>query len=89
MVLAGAPTLRHPHGEEPLKRGDLLCLPEGPAGARQLLHRGESVVRALLLTTTTLPVNVYYPDTAHWLMHNGRGSDEALLLEPSRPSEEP
>lgn len=36
LVLAGTPTLRHPHGEEGLATGDLLCFPEGPAGARHL-----------------------------------------------------
>ena len=34
LILAGAPTLRHPYGEDRLDAGDLLCLPEGPAGAR-------------------------------------------------------
>jgi uncharacterized cupin superfamily protein len=85
MVLTGAPTLRHPHGEELLDAGDLLCLPEGPAGARRLLNSGESVVRALVLSTTGLPVNVCYPDTGRWLMQNGPDPDETVLLEPGRP----
>lgn len=83
MVLAGAPTLRHPHGEDQLDAGDLLCLPEGPAGAHRLLNRGESVVRALFLSTTSLPVNVHYPATGQWLMQNGRRPDETVLLEPA------
>jgi len=85
MVLAGAPTLCHPHGQEQLDAGDLLCLREGPAGARRLLNRGESVVRALFLSTTALPINVYYPDTRHWLLQNGPGADETVLVEPGRP----
>jgi uncharacterized cupin superfamily protein len=89
MVLAGTPTLRHPHGEEQLDAGDLLCLPEGPAGARRLLNRGESVVRALFLRTTTLPVNVHYPDTGHWLIHNGPGADETVSLVPTDPRDGP
>jgi uncharacterized cupin superfamily protein len=40
-----------------------LCFPEGPAGAHQVLNRGESVVRALFITTTGLPANVCYPET--------------------------
>ena len=63
LVLAGTPTLRHPHGEDQLEAGDLVCFPEGPAGAHRLLNRGDSVVRALLLSTTGLPANVCYPDT--------------------------
>ena len=86
LILAGAPTLRHPYGEDRLDAGDLLCLPEGPAGARRLSNRGESVVRALFLSTTALPVNVCYPDSGHWLMQNGPGPDETVLLEPRRPA---
>jgi uncharacterized cupin superfamily protein len=70
LVLAGSPSLRHPNGEEPLEAGDLVCFPEGPAGARQLLNRGDSVVRALFVSTTGLPANVHYPDTGDWEMHN-------------------
>jgi uncharacterized cupin superfamily protein len=73
LVLAGTPTLRHPRGEEDLEPGDLVCFPEGPAGAHRLLNRGESLVRALCLSTTGVPANVCYPDAGHWLMHNGRG----------------
>jgi uncharacterized cupin superfamily protein len=79
LVLAGTPTLRHPQGEDRLEAGDLVCLPEGPAGARRLLNRGESVVRALFLSTTGLPANVCYPDTGHWLVLNGLGPQQILL----------
>jgi uncharacterized cupin superfamily protein len=72
LVLAGTPTLRHPEGEDRLEAGDLVCFPEGPAGAHQLLNRGESDVRALFLTTTGVPANAYYPDTGHWLIRNDR-----------------
>jgi uncharacterized cupin superfamily protein len=89
MVLAGAPTLRRPHGDEQLHAGDLLCLPEGPAGAHRLLNRGDSVVRALFLSTTSLPVTVYYPDTEHWLLRNGPGDDETVVLKAGRPVDAP
>jgi uncharacterized cupin superfamily protein len=79
LVLAGTPTLRHAGGEDQLQAGDLVCLPEGPAGAHRLLNRGESVVRALLLSTTGLPANVFYPDTGHWLIQNGPGLDEVVV----------
>lgn len=77
LVLTGAPTLRHAHGEDRLEAGDLVCLPEGPAGVHQLLDHGES--RALVLSTTGLPANVCYPDTGRWLIRNGR--DELLVSE--------
>jgi uncharacterized cupin superfamily protein len=73
LVLAGTPTLRHPRGESPLEAGDLVCFPEGPAGAHRLINRGESIVRALFLTTTGVPANVCYPDDRRWLIHNGPG----------------
>jgi uncharacterized cupin superfamily protein len=75
LVLAGAPTVRHPQGEDHLDAGDLVCFPEGPAGAHRLLNRGGSVVRALFLSTTGLPANVCYPDTERWLIRNGLGPD--------------
>jgi uncharacterized cupin superfamily protein len=84
LVLAGAPALRHPHGEEQLDTGDLVCLPDGPAGARRLLNRGSAPARVLVLSTTGLPVNVCYPETGHWLMRNGPGPDETVRLTPAR-----
>ena len=71
LVLAGAPTLRNPQGEDQLETGDLVCRPEGPAGAHQLLNHGEPAARALSLSTTGLPANVHYPDANHWLLRNG------------------
>jgi hypothetical protein len=56
-----------------------VCLPEGPAGARRLLNRGESGARTLLLSTTGSPVNVCYPDTGHWRIRNAAGEDEVRL----------
>ena len=61
-----------------------MCLPEGPAGAHRLLNRGESVVRALLLSTTGLPANVCYPETGHWLIRNGLGQDDVVVRETGR-----
>jgi uncharacterized cupin superfamily protein len=79
LVVAGTPTVRHPDGEEQLEPGDLVCFREGPAGAHQLLGSGESAVRALFVSTTGLPANVYYPDLGQWLMRNGSGPDEIAV----------
>ena len=81
LVLAGTLTLRHPQGEDQLEPGDLVCIPDGPAGAHRLLNRGESVVRALFLSTTGLPANVCYPDTGRWLIRNAPGRDDVVVLE--------
>ena len=85
LVLAGTPTLRHAQGEDQLEIGDLVCLPEGPAGAHRLLNRSESVVRALFLSTTGLPANTCYPETGHWLIRNGLGPDEIEVRETGQP----
>lgn len=79
LVLAGTPALRHPEGEDQLEGGDLVCLPEGPSGARRLLNPGASVARALLLSTTGFPANVHYPEIGHWVMQNGPGQDEVMV----------
>jgi uncharacterized cupin superfamily protein len=74
LVLTGRPTLRHPGGEDALHAADVVCLPEGPAGAHQLLNRSADVVRALLLCTTGLPANTCFPDTDTWLLDNAPGA---------------
>ena len=81
LVLAGTPTLRHPDGDDALQAGDLVCFPEGPAGAHRLINRGEEVVRMLFLSTAGLPVNVCYPDSGRWLMRNGPDAED-LVLDP-------
>jgi uncharacterized cupin superfamily protein len=79
LVLAGAPALRHPRGEEHLEPGDVVCFPEGPAGAHGLRNPRESAVRALAITTTGLPANVCYPDTGRWLIRNEPGQDGLVV----------
>ena len=78
LVLAGVPTLRHPGGEDPLEVSDLVCFPEGPSGARQLVNRGDEAARLLVLSTTGFPVNVSYPDRGSWELRNGPGADEVV-----------
>jgi uncharacterized cupin superfamily protein len=70
LVLTGALTLRHPGGEDPLAPADVVCLADGPTGAHQLLNPNEHVARVLLLATTGLPANTYYPDTDTWRLQN-------------------
>jgi uncharacterized cupin superfamily protein len=78
LVLTDTPTLRHADGETQLEPGDLVCLPEGPVGARQLLGCEGAGVRALFLSTTGLPANVFYPDSGQWLIRNGPGAEFTL-----------
>jgi hypothetical protein len=74
LVLAGTVSVRRPDGEERLEPGDLVCLPEGPAGAYALGGGG----RALLLSTTGFPANVCHPETGRWRLLNGPGDEVSL-----------
>jgi uncharacterized cupin superfamily protein len=63
LVLDGSPTLRHPAGQDVLAPGDILCFPEGEAGAHQLANRGEQPARLLVCSTpVTGPSASVYPD---------------------------
>jgi uncharacterized cupin superfamily protein len=63
LVLAGEPTLRHPGGEELLQPWDVVCFPEGPEGAHQVINRTDSRVRVLMLSTKRKPAVFVYPDS--------------------------
>jgi len=53
LELAGAPTLRHPEGEDVLDLCDIVCFPEGPAGAHGLLNHSKETVRLIIFSTPT------------------------------------
>lgn len=72
VALCGMASVRHPEGEDSLAPGDVACFPEGPDGARQLLNHSDGVARALLISTQEMPSQVFYPDSATWLLRNGR-----------------
>ncbi|MBV9473783.1 MAG: cupin domain-containing protein [Solirubrobacterales bacterium] len=64
LVLEGEPTLRTPDAEQRVAEGDVVCFPEGPAGAHKLTNHGEALVRVLMLSTTLEPSVAIYPDSA-------------------------
>jgi uncharacterized cupin superfamily protein len=76
--LSGTATVRRPHGEARLEAGDVVCLPEGPAGAYALTGGSGRVLR---LSTTGLPANVCYPDTGRWRLLNGPGDEVSLTAD--------
>ena len=63
LVLAGVPTLRHPEGRDVLAPGDLVCFPEGPDGAHQVVNESADVARVLILSTMRVPFGCVYPDS--------------------------
>ncbi len=79
LVLAGAPTLRHPEGEDRLATGDVVCFPEGPAGAHRLLNAGSDAVRAVMISTLELPYAVEYPDSGKLMVKYSRERQAAIF----------
>jgi uncharacterized cupin superfamily protein len=72
LVLAGAPTLREPGGERVLGSGDVVCFPDGPAGAHQLRNDTAEPARIVLLSEwASTGYGCVYPD-----------SDKALVVGP-------
>ena len=63
IVIAGAPTLRSPSGEQVLEPGDTVCFPAGPDGAHHTRNDTDELVRVALLSTKS-PIGVAeYPDS--------------------------
>ena len=63
IVLEGRPTLRHPDGEEQVEPMDVICFPNGPAGAHKFTNTTDETVRILLLSTKVDPSMAIYPDS--------------------------
>ena len=63
IVLRGRPTLRHPDGEDVLAPGDVVCFPEGPAGAHKLTNDAAETVRVMLLSDKPSLAVAVYPDS--------------------------
>jgi uncharacterized cupin superfamily protein len=63
LVLDGRPTLRHPEGEDELEAGDLVCFPEGPAGAHKVTNHSDETARVMIISTYSRPAIAVYPDS--------------------------
>jgi uncharacterized cupin superfamily protein len=69
LVLAGAPTLRHPGGLDVMAAGDIVCLPEGEAGAHQFLNHAGQPARVLICSApVTGPSASVYPDDETYVL---------------------
>ena len=63
LVLSGAPTLRHPGGEEVLAPHDVVSFPEGAGGAHRLSNEAPEPARLLVISTPVgLPAATFQPD---------------------------
>jgi len=63
LVISGAPTLRHPGGEQQLEPWDLVFFPPGPDGAHLVRNTGESVARVAMFSSASPAGAVVYPDS--------------------------
>jgi uncharacterized cupin superfamily protein len=64
LVVSGAPTLRHPGGEEQLEPWDLVFFPSGPAGAHLVRNSSESTARVAMFSSSSAAAGaVVYPDS--------------------------
>ncbi|HEY5389083.1 MAG TPA: cupin domain-containing protein [Solirubrobacteraceae bacterium] len=64
IVLSGSPLLRTPEGEERLSAGDVVCFPEGPAGAHKVTNVDRRPLRVLMISTQEEVSACVYPDSA-------------------------
>src|SRR3954466_2325455 len=61
LVLAGAPTLRHPEGSEVLAPWDVVCFPAGPEGAHRIANENGETARVLMFSDVVVPTATVYP----------------------------
>ncbi len=79
LVLSGAPTLRHPGGEELLEAGDVICFPPGPEGAHKVTNNGSETARVLMISTVSDPNVAVYPDSDKIGVFAGGDRDRVMV----------
>jgi uncharacterized cupin superfamily protein len=78
IVIAGAPTLRSPSGEQVLEPGDTVCFPEGPDGAHSVRNDTDGEVRVAILSTKSPVGLAEYPDSDKIGIWPGDGTNYML-----------
>ena len=75
LVLAGAPTLRDPDGEQELRPWDVAVFARGPGGAHEVRNDTGEVATVLMLSTLERLEMCVYPDSgkigAWWVAEDG------------------
>jgi uncharacterized cupin superfamily protein len=81
LVVTGAPALRDPNGEHPLRAGDLVRFPLGPEGAHQIINRGGEPSRIMMWSDRSWPEICVYPDSDKIgaFLPDEHSSDELLV----------
>ncbi|HKA67019.1 MAG TPA: cupin domain-containing protein [Solirubrobacterales bacterium] len=87
VVLKGAPTLRTPEGERELAEGEVAVFPPGRSGAHQLINRGDSPARFLMLSSKASADLIEYPDSGKVSAQGGEwGTPDAVAyMLPTEP----
>jgi uncharacterized cupin superfamily protein len=79
VVLRGTPTLRSPEGERTLEEGEVVAVQPGRDGAHQLINRGDSVARFLMISSKAPADLIEYPDSGKISAQAGEfGSPDAV-----------
>ena len=79
LIVAGRPTLRHPDGADELEPGDLVCFPEGPAGAHKVTNATDETVRIMILSTKGSPAVAVYPDSDKIGVYTQDEADDVMV----------
>ena len=79
LVLTGRPLLRHAEGEDQLAPGDVVCLPDGPAGARRVTNPVGDVARMVFLSTNEIPSVREYLDRRMMMVRYSREHDAVVF----------
>lgn len=79
LVLEGRPTLRTPDGTEQLAPWDILCFPEGPAGAHSVRNDTDETARVMMYSTVSPTAVSVYPDSDKLGVWVGNPDDKLLF----------
>jgi uncharacterized cupin superfamily protein len=97
LVVDGAPTLRDPDGEHPLKPGDIVRFAVGPDGAHQVINRTDEPTHVMMWSSSREPAVAVYPDSDKigiytpdkhdgWIVHGRDASADYWEGEPAPPT---
>ena len=79
VVLAGAPTLRTPEGEDSLAMWDVAFFPPGREGAHQVRNDTREPVRVLMFSNVVTPTATVYPDSDKIGIWTGSRDDDLMV----------
>jgi uncharacterized cupin superfamily protein len=79
LCLGGVVTIRTPDGELELRAGDVICFPDGPAGAHKVTNKGSDPTRVVIFSTKVDPSLAVYPDSDKVGAWAGPGGERIMV----------